>query len=333
MRRQYFTAGIATVLAIIAFISETMNGKYTYGISGILVILLSVLMIAAFKRPSIPLASVLAAIGALGANAYIALIIPDWITGALSPSVISPATADGIKIGVYCCGFIYAVYDAFCSAVKVIEMREENFDKQHQSAAVSRDVDEKTGFMVNYLRPDQTYFILMIATFVLVGIVYIYLLTGGSGAGREDSMFYVAAAGIVAAVCIYTALLIHSRRKYRSYIRQLSDSGELSRMAEDFFHGTRYWENEIVLGEHYIFAKSRKTVCKYSDIAKIYQRWSNINTMRQSPWWYLRTVTIDGRDLALAKVPYRHSDENFVEFVLPVILEIRSRNPQIVIEK
>ena len=69
------------------------------------------------------------------------------------------------------------------------------------------------------------------------------------------------------------------------------------------------------------------------DIAKIYQRWSNVDTIHRSPWWHLRIVTNDGKDMLLASVPYRHSDENFVEFVLPVIIEIRSRNSQIVIEK
>ena len=330
MQRQYFTAVLASVLAIIAFVTETLNGKFTYGISGISVILLSMLMFAAFKWPSIPLASVLAAIGTFWANAYIALIIPDWITGALSPSVISPATADGIKIGVYCCGFIYAVYDAFCCVAKILKMRTENFDKRYQSVAVSRDVDEKSKFMVNYLRPDYTGFILMIAGTLMGAITFLINSLSNRKSGAEYVPVYI---GLFAIACIFSGIVIWLQRSYQSYIMQLSDSGELSRMAEDFSHGTRYWDNEIVLGEHYIFAKSNKVVCKYSDIAKIYQRWSNVDTLHRSPWWHLRIVTNDGKDMLLASVPYRHSDENFVEFVLPVIIEIRSRNSQIVIEK
>lgn len=328
MKRHYITAVIAIALEIINFITEVIDGRFTDGIHDIIFILLFMLTIAAFKRPTIPFAIAIAAIGSFLADICVALRILVWIKGALSPSVISPATADGIGIAVYCCVFILGINDAFHSAEQIQIMQKENFEGQYQSAAVSRSVDEKAKLMVKYLRPDYTGFNLMIAA-ALMGEIMFFIISLSEGKIETEALpMHI---GLLAPTCIFAGIAIWVRKSYQSYIKQLSDSGELSRMAEDFTHGTRYWDNEIVLGEHYIFGHNNKIVHKYSDIAKIYQRWSNVNTMRRSPWWHMRVNTIDGSDQLLAYVPYRYSEENFQELALPVILAIRSKNSKIVI--
>lgn len=125
--------------------------------------------------------------------------------------------------------------------------------------------------------------------------------------------------------------MIWKRRNYQSFVRKISESGEISGMAGEFIEGTRFWDNEIVLGEHYVFVKNRGAVFKYSEIARIYQEWSDLNTWHHSPWWHLNIVTVDGRNLCLVSIPYPRAEEHFNDKVLPVILEIRSRNPEVVI--
>lgn len=330
MKRHIITAVIAIVIEFIYIITEVIDGRFAEGIIDIGFILLFMLVIAAFKRPTIPLAITFAAIGSFTASVCIAIRISEWTMWALSPSVISPADANGIKIGVYCCGFIYGIYNAFRCAAQIQEMKEENFENGYRAAVVSRSVDEKTKFMVNYLRPDHTGFILMIAA-ALLGAGSFLIVWLSDGKKETDAALIIIIYVVI--ICVLGGIIIRSRRGYQSYVMQLSNSGELSRMAEDYTHGRRYWGSDIVLGEHYIFAKNCTRVHKYSDIAKIYHEWSDLDTMRHSPWWHLRMITNDGSDYLLAFVPYRHTIENFNEYVLPVILEIRSRNSQVVIEK
>ena len=328
IKRQNITAAIAIAAAIITLIIEVMNGRFMAGTSDIVIILLSILMIAAFKRPSMPCASVLAGVGGFSTGVYVVIRISELIAWALSPSVISPETADGIKIGAYCCGFVYSVYAAYRCVNLILEMRIEEDDDRFQSTAASRDIDGMIRFMVNYLRPDHTGFIMMIAGALLAGGVFIILTLSEQGRGTDDIWIFI---GIAVLVCILAGIMIWSRRDYQSYVRRISDSGEISGMAKEFIEGTRYWDNGIVLGERYIFARNSRAVYKYSEIAKIYQKWSDINTLHHSPWWHLNIVTVDGRDLFLVSIPYFRTEENFIDKVLPVILEIRSRNPQVVI--
>lgn len=329
MKRHYVTTGIAVVLAITAFITGIIDGRFAEGIGDIVFILLLMLVFAAFRRPTIPFASAFAGFGTLFADIYIAIKITEWIVQALGPSVISPDSSVGFMLGAFFCGLFYGIYDSFHCVVKIQKMQTEDFDSRYQSAAANRDIDEMIRFMAKYLRPEHSDFMLIIAGLLVMGIAIFAASLSGRRGGTEETLLYFA--GVAACVCITAGMLIRSRRSYRSYISQLSDSGEGARMAEDFFRGTRYWDNEIVLGEQYIFVRNGRVVHKYSDIAKIYQRWSDVNTMHRSPWWHLRIVTTDGKDWLLAPVPYKRTDENFNEFVLPVILEIRSRNPQVVI--
>ena len=63
MKRHYITAVIAIALEIIYFITEVIDGRFTDGIHHIIFILLFMLTIVAFKRPTIPFAIAIAAIG------------------------------------------------------------------------------------------------------------------------------------------------------------------------------------------------------------------------------------------------------------------------------
>lgn len=329
MKRHYITARAAIIIAIISIIIGITDGRFTNVIGDTVAILLSVLMLKTFKRPTIPFAIGIVAFGSLFVNGYIALKISEWIIRALGPSVISSESAVGIQLGFFFCGFIYGIFDAFNCATKIQKMQKEDFDNRYQSAAENHDIDEKIRLMANYLRPDHSYFITMIGALLLMGISLLGLTLGKQGAGTENTLMFIIP--VAAALCFFAGMLIHSRRAYRSYISRLSDSGECSRVVEDFLRGTRYLDDGIVLGEHYILARESGMAHKYSDIAKIYQSWSDIDTVRRSPWWNLRIITTDGKDLLLTRLPYKRTDENFNEFVLPVILEIRSRNPQVVI--
>ncbi len=330
VKQQYIIAAIAIVLEIITLITEFFDGRYSDCIVDLTLILPPILMIAAFKRPSMPFAVAAVAVGSLFANFTVFVRVAELAMRVLSPSVISSESADGIMIGVYCIGLIYSCVVVFRCAGQIWDMQKENFDNQYKSAAASRDVDEMTRFMVKYLRPDNTGPILILASALYGAGSFIIQALGDRRRGMNNALLFIE---LVVVVVVFAGIIIWHRRSYQSYIRQLSDSEEISRMAREFSQGTRYWTDGIILGEHYIFVKNSEMVFKYSDIAKIYQDWSDLNTMRHSPWWHLRIVTVDGKDQFLASIPFFRTEENFVEYVLPVILEIRSRNPQVVIGK
>ena len=109
MKRHYITARAAIIIAIISIIIGITDGRFTNVIGDTVAILLSVLMLKTFKRPTIPCAIGIVAVGSLFVNGYIALKISEWIIRALGPSVISSESAVGIQLGFFFCGFIFVL--------------------------------------------------------------------------------------------------------------------------------------------------------------------------------------------------------------------------------
>ena len=102
-------------------------------------------------------------------------------------------------------------------------------------------------------------------------------------------------------------------------------------MAKDYAYGENYPEYDLVLGRDYLFRRESGRVYKYSDIVEIYHRWSDSMIRHGSPYWRLYMKTADKKDTSLTNIPFPRSKENYFNKVLPLILEIRSRNADIII--
>ena len=69
----------------------------------------------------------------------------------------------------------------------------------------------------------------------------------------------------------------------------------------------------------------------YKDIIKIYHEWSDKQSKYTSPYWRLYMETADQKEECLAEIPFPRYRVNYEKKVLPLILEIRSRNEAIII--
>jgi hypothetical protein len=111
----------------------------------------------------------------------------------------------------------------------------------------------------------------------------------------------------------------------------LSETGEFARMAKDFTNGEIYPEYDLVLGENYLFRRGSGRVYRYSDIIEIYHEWNDSVGANKYRYWRLCMKTTDKKDTLLADITFIRTKENYFDKVLPLILEIRSRNEEIIV--
>ena len=87
----------------------------------------------------------------------------------------------------------------------------------------------------------------------------------------------------------------------------------------------------VVFGQDYIFRRGSGIVYRYSDIVEIYHAWEDSIAADKLPYWRLYMKTADKKSSILANISFLRSKENYFDKVLPLILEIRSKNADIVV--
>lgn len=139
------------------------------------------------------------------------------------------------------------------------------------------DIDQLQKNLTEFLRPDMTdmtLIIFLIGTYLFGAIGTIVFIPKVINVDKEDWWMIVLLLLFFVAYGIYGATsLFKSIQTRRLYIKRLSDSGELARMAVDFSYGKNHPEYALVLGQDYLFRKGSGIVYRYSDIVEIYHAW------------------------------------------------------------
>ena len=102
-------------------------------------------------------------------------------------------------------------------------------------------------------------------------------------------------------------------------------------MAGDFAGGEKLPEYDLVLGQTYLFRRGSGYVYRYRDILELYHEWSDRVGAHSSPYWRIYMKTADNKNPLLVSLPFVRTPDNYFDKVLPMLLEIRSRNEQIII--
>ena len=147
--------------------------------------------------------------------------------------------------------------------------------------------------------------------------------------GGKSSLILLAV--FIVSVAYSVVSFLKSIRAPRLYIKHLLKTGEFARMAKDFTNGKNYSEYDLVLGENYLFRRGSGIVYRYSDITEIYHAWNDSVGAYKSRYWRLYMKTADKKDTLLADITFIRTKENYFNKVLPLILEIRSRNEEIIV--
>ena len=197
------------------------------------------------------------------------------------------------------------------------------------------DIDQLQKNLTEFLRPDMTdmtLIIFLIGTYLFGAIGTIVFIPKVINVDKEDWWMIVLLLLFFVVFGIYGATsLFKSIQTRRLYIKRLSDSGELARMAMDFSYGKNHPEYALVLGQDYLFRKGSGIVYRYSDIVEIYHAWEDSFAADKFPYWRLYMKTADKKISILANISFLRSKENYFDKVLPLILEIRSKNADIVV--
>ena len=198
-----------------------------------------------------------------------------------------------------------------------------------KAALAENDPDQLQGALAEFLRPDITFDFFLIGYFIIGTIVFFTAIRKGLIEGGKGPLI------ILAVFVVYTSYsvvsFLKSIRTPRLYKKHLSETGEFARMAKDFTNGEIYPEYDLVLGENYLFRRGSGRVYRYSDIIEIYHEWNDSVGANKYRYWRLCMKTTDKKDTLLADITFIRTKENYFDKVLPLILEIRSRNEEIIV--
>ena len=190
-----------------------------------------------------------------------------------------------------------------------IDKRQDHRSKSIQKATLSEnDVDQLQGNMMAFLRGSIGFDGFLFE----IGPIFCIIITIGAGiTGHQDfrPMLVMTAVYVILSASVFL---------------------EFALMVNDFINGKKYDEYGLVLGQVYIFQKGSHRIYKYDDIVEIYHEWYD-NTRGGRKIWNLCFRTVDNENRFGIRLSFKRSKENYFNKVLPLILEIRSRNPDIVI--
>ncbi len=150
------------------------------------------------------------------------------------------------------------------------------------------------------------------AVFLLIGILCVITVFSW------PVLFIVAFGGIILAVGI------SEQKKYKDYIQQLTDSGEINQVIADFNGGRQMIKGALILGNTYLIGKGQGQVVRYTDICQIYQHVTRRNFVESSR--KLVYVGPDGKPHDLVDLPLRDKAK---DEVIQIMVIVQSKNPNV----
>lgn len=306
-------AVIAIILTILNFCDHMKQNPQD--MSGNMAILIRTMvpdlfLFAALRFPSMIYSTVLAGIGAFWSVCLVFMIPAAFLLELTesSPLLVVPC--------------ILSLILALMSGAEAVSWIRELRDRRKVEDA-AEGIDRMTAGLITFLRPRMTVALLMFIWFTILSLQYAQmgLLTPIS----SYNLFLL----LFPAWALATALYIVSKAwKYARVSRNLKESGESGQAALDYHRGKSYCKGHVILGSKYIFVEGSGRLVKYSELSKIYHRYS---TSGRRTYWNLFAVKKDGTEFLLIELPYAHWQKNYDEFVKPMIDDIRANGPDITI--
>lgn len=125
---------------------------------------------------------------------------------------------------------------------------------------------------------------------------------------------------VFGAILIYSSL--GSRKTMEKCMEELTASGELHAVLQDFSAATSLVNDKIRLGNTYVFGKKKDVVVRYTDIRKLYQSIKKKNFVENSRT--LDYVGADGKTHTLCDLLLKgKSDEDMAK----IMMVVKSKNP------
>ena len=290
-----------------------------------------ILLILAFKFPSKPFANAFAITGAIVTFLCIwslPSMIP-WEGGEFALSGSAGNFLGALQGLLRLTGFVTGIIFLFICSGEIKNLQDQRREMIQKAALAENDPDQLQRALAEFLRPDITFDFFLIGYFIIGTIVFFTAIRKGLIEGGKGPLIILA--GFVVYTSYSVVSFLKSIRTPRLYIKHLSETGEFARMAKDFTNGKSFPEYNLVLGDTYLFRRGSGRVYMYKDIIKIYHGWSDKQGTYASPYWRLYMETADQKEECLAEIPFPRYRVNYEKKVLPLILEIRSRNEAIII--
>lgn len=194
---------------------------------------------------------------------------------------------------------------------------------QYQGPAVQLDpkpsADPAAPVDPNALKNLKSY----LQTSIIVGIIGIVLAILGVISlvliGQIVSCLIIVAFG---ALLMYTGF--GSRKSMDKLINEMTASGEIHAVLQDFSTATSLVNDKIRLGETYVFGKKKDNIVRYTDIRKLYQSIKKRNFVESSRT--LDYVGADGNIHTLCDLYLKgKSDEDAAK----IMLIVKTKNPNV----
>lgn len=115
-----------------------------------------------------------------------------------------------------------------------------------------------------------------------------------------------------------------SRRKFTDYIRYAASSGELQVLLNDFTYGQSLADDNIRLGEKYIFCRKKGRPLGYNEITKVYQAIQKTNSAENRRT--LEAVLTNGKTYVLCELKKHGGSDRDVSKILGYI---QQKNPNV----
>ena len=310
----------ANIICIILCIYNYMSLGEGKSISVLVrTVLPSLLFFVALKYPSMIYSTVLAGIGAFWSVMAI-FMLSFMIIIEKSSSLSVHESGFVLFIVLEGMGLICAGISAAKGVALIKKLRD---DEKAEEAATG--IDQMTKGLTRFLFPRNAFPIMMAISMSIV-LVTLFRFEISDGTLDKDIDNIIFWAVLVVGIILSVLFIVKNIRGYKSYISDLSQSGVLNQAVLDYYKGKGYCNDSVFLGQKYIFVKGAGRLYEYSGIEEISHRWSDTG---KSTYWRLEAKNTDGTEYTLVELSYRHTKENYDNYVLPMLDEIRMINPNI----
>ena len=181
--------------------------------------------------------------------------------------------------------------------------------------------------MIKFLRPSTgTYYALLILLlFILYFASQVFLYFA------RPPVNYIFLLLILAEIACCIFKIIRKRLQFNSYIKGISDNGELRQAVEDYCRAGSFFDDQLRPGYKYIFVSGSGKIFAYDKIAEIYEVMHyNPRRSKELPeFWCLNARSTEGGDSELFIIRTRRTDDAVRNQLSPALNWIKKKAPHI----
>lgn len=331
-KRTAITRKLLIAAAVMAFILTIINSLQLYWVERrsmsecILTLVRTMLPVlfffAALRFPTMIYSTALAGIGAFWSVLVLFMVPP-----MLYYKQYSASAGYGAVIMAACTvGLILAIMGAAAAVSWIRELRDRG-----KAEDAAEGIEPMTRGLITFLRPRMTDSLVLFILLTLLTVTFFRqkMIRVSLPRDMSELIILVCTLALPVGALLLAIQMIKAQLKYDRYVNDLKDTGAAGQAALDYHKGRAYCNGKVILGSQYIFVEGAGLLTQYSDLVKIYHDYNDSSKYRH---WYLIAVNKDGKAYRLVNLPYIHTQNNYNEYVQPMLDKIRFQNPEILIE-